>query len=114
MAFYENTLVAKQDLAENELKRIKDKYDEIINNSSGKVIQIEDWGLQNLAKKIKKYNKAFFIHFKFEGNKETLKELEKKIKIDGSILRHLTVKYKKLDTNNKFFDKKKIVNEKKK
>ena len=34
MAFYENTLVAKQDLAEKELKAIKDKYSEIINNSS--------------------------------------------------------------------------------
>ena len=28
MAFYENTIVAKQDLAETELKNIKDKYNE--------------------------------------------------------------------------------------
>ena len=40
MAFYENTIVAKQDLAEKELETIKDKYNEIINNSSGKVIKI--------------------------------------------------------------------------
>ena len=29
MAFYENTIVAKQDLAEKELKTIKDKYNEL-------------------------------------------------------------------------------------
>ena len=29
MAFYENTIVAKQDLAEKELKNIKEKYIEI-------------------------------------------------------------------------------------
>ena len=107
MAFYENTIIAKQDLAEKELKSLKEKYNEIINNSSGKVIKIEDWGLLNLSNKIKKYKKGFYIHYKFEGNGETLKEIEKKIKVDGTIIRHLTVKYKKLDTENEFFNKNK-------
>ena len=103
MAFYENTIVAKQDLAEKQLKLIKDKYNEIINNSSGKVIKIEEWGLLNLATKIKNYKKGFYINYKFEGNKVTLNEVEKKIKVDGAIIRHLTVKYSKLDTENEFF-----------
>ena len=103
MAFYENTIVAKQDLAEKQLKLIKDKYNEIINNSSGKVIKIEEWGLLNLATKIKNYKKGFYIHYKFEGNKVTLNEVEKKIKVDGAIIRHLTVKYSKLDSENEFF-----------
>ena len=105
MAFYENTIVAKQDLAEKELKNIKEKYNELINNSSGKVVKIEEWGLLNLSNKITNYKKGFYIHYKFEGNKKTLEEVEKKIKIDGSIIRYLTVKYKKLDTKNEFFKK---------
>ena len=105
MAFYENTIVAKQDLAENELKIIKETYNKLINNSSGKVLKIEEWGLLNLANKIKNYKKGFYIHYKFEGNKKTVEEVEKKIKIDGSIIRYLTVKYKKLDTKNEFFKK---------
>ena len=108
MAFYENTIVAKQDLAEKELKTIKEKYNELINKSSGKVIKIEEWGLLNLANKIKNYKKGFYIHYKFEGNQNTLKEIEKKIKVDNSIIRFLTVKYKKLDTKNEFFKKEKI------
>ena len=106
MAFYENTIVAKQDTPEKDLKNIKDKYNEIINSSSGKVIKIEEWGLLSLAKKIKKYKKGFYIHYKFEGNGLTINELEKKVKIDNSIIRHLTVKYKSLDTKNEFFKKK--------
>ena len=39
MAFYENTIIAKQDLAENELSALKTKYNEIINKSSGKVVK---------------------------------------------------------------------------
>ena len=105
MAFYENTIVVKQDLAEKDITSIKDKYSEIINNSSGKIVKIEQWGLLNLAYKIKNYKKGFFIHFKFEGNKKTLNEIQKKIKVDGSIIRNLTVKYKQLDTKSKFFKK---------
>ena len=105
MAYYENTIVAKQDLADKDLKTIKDKYNELIDNASGKVIKIEEWGLLNLANKIKNYKKGFYIHFKFEGNKTTLNEIEKKIKVDGTVIRHLTVKYNKLDTENEFFKK---------
>ena len=113
MAFYENTLIARQDLAEKDLKDLRSKYNDLINKSSGKVMKIEDWGLVSLAKKIKNYNKGFFIHYKFEGNSQTLTEVEKKIKIDPSIIRHLTVKYKKLDTDIEYFNKDKL-NEKKK
>mgnify|MGYP001276677937 CR=1 FL=1 len=105
MAFYENTVIARQDLAEKELKDIKEKYNSLINSSSGKVIKTEDWGLLNLAKKIKKYKKGFYIHYKFEGNNNTLSEIRKKIKVDRSIIRHLIVKYKKLDTDKEYFAK---------
>ena len=103
MAFYENTIVAKQDLAESELKTLKDKYNNLIKNSSGNIVKVEEWGLLNLASKIKKYKKGFYIHFKFEGNNKTLNEIDKKIRLDSSIIRYLTVKYKKLDTKNEFF-----------
>ncbi len=103
MSFYENTLVAKQDLPKSELDKIKEKYSSIINSNSGKVIKIEEWGLLNLARKIKRYKKGFYIHYKFEGNKETLNEINKKIKIDSSVIRHLVVKYKNLDIKNEYF-----------
>ena len=74
MAFYENTIVAKQDLAEKELKTLKEKYNELINSSSGKVVKIEEWGLLNLSNKIKNYKKRFLhIHYKFEGNKKNFR-----------------------------------------
>ena len=105
MAFYENTIVAKQDLAANDLEKIRDKYKELINNTSGKVLKVEEWGLLNLAKKIKNYKKAFYIHYKFEGDNKTLNEIDSVIKIDRSIIRHLIVKYKKLDLESEFLKK---------
>ena len=74
MAFYENTIIAKQDLAEKDLKIITDKYNEIINSSSGKVVKVELWGLLNLANKIKNYKKVFT----FTTNLKVITKLFKK------------------------------------
>ena len=111
MNFYEHTLIAKQDLSTPELNNIEKKYADIITKTDGKVIKVEKWGLLNFAKKIKAYNKGFYIHYKFEAENKTLEEINKNSVIDNSLLRHLTVKYKKLDTETEYF---KETNEKKK
>ena len=103
MAFYENTIVAKQDLPVSEIKKIREKYNELINKNSGKVIKIEEWGLLNLSRKINNYKKGFYIHYKFEGNNETLDEINKKIKVDNLIIRNLIVKYKELNLKDEYF-----------
>ena len=113
MNFYEHTLIAKQDLSTPELTNIEKKYNDIITKTDGKVIKIEKWGLLNFAKKIKSYNKGFYIHYKFEAKNKTLEEIKKISVIDNSLLRHLTVKYKKLDAETEYF-KEKDSHEKKK
>ena len=110
MAFYENTMIAKQDLPQSEIKKIIEKYNSLINDNTGKVVKVEEWGLINLSQRIKNYKKGFYIHFKFEGTKKTLEEMSKKLNIDNTILRHLTVKYKKLDTDLEYFSKKTTAN----
>ena len=114
MNFYEHTLVAKQDLSAADIKNVENKYNDIINKSSGKVVKIETWGLLSFARRIKNYNKGFYIHYKFEGNSKTLEEIKKNISIDSSVLRYLTIKYKKLDTEKEYFKKEDSLNEKKK
>jgi small subunit ribosomal protein S6 len=111
MSFYEHTLIAKQDISTVELEKIEKKYNDIITKTDGKIIKVEKWGLLNFAKKIKSYNKGFYIHYKFEAENKTLEEINKSSVIDNTLLRHLTVKYKKLDTETEYF---KESNEKKK
>ena len=113
MNFYEHTLIAKQDLSTLELENIEKKYKDIITKTAGKVIKVEKWGLLSFAKKIKAYNKGFYIHYKFEAESKTLEEIKRNSINDNSLLRHLTVKYKKLDTETEYF-KEKDINEKKK
>ena len=111
MNFYEHTLIAKQDLSTPELNNIEKKYKDIITKNDGRVIKVENWGLLSFAKKIKSYNKGFYIHYKFEAESKALEEIKRNSVIDSSLLRHLTVRYKKLDTETEYF---KESNEKKK
>ena len=111
MNFYEHTLIAKQDLSTPEINNVEKKYKDIIDKTDGKVIKIEKWGLLSFARKIRSYNKGFYIHYKFEAESKTLEEIKKNSIIDNSLLRYLTVKYKNLDTETEYF---KENNEKKK
>ena len=106
MNCYEHTLIAKQDLSENQNQKLIDKYENIINKNLGKVLKTEKWGLKTLAYKIKNNKKGFYFHIKFEGVGKTIKELEGAENIDEMLLRFLTVKVKKHDLTKNYFEKK--------
>ncbi|MDC3021113.1 30S ribosomal protein S6 [Pelagibacteraceae bacterium] len=106
MAFYEHTIVGKQDLSDKEMQSLIDKYSKIF-VKSGKILKTEKWGLLNLANKIKKNKKGNFVHFKIEIDGKLVKEIEKQLSIDTNVIRYLTVKYDKIDLKNEFFGSKK-------
>ena len=106
MAFYEHTIVGKQDLSDKEMQSLIDKYSKII-DKSGKILKTEKWGLLNLANKIKKNKKGNFVHFKIDIDGKLIKEIEKQLSIDSNVIRYLTVKYDKIDLKNEFFGSKK-------
>ena len=106
MNCYEHTLIAKQDLQEKQANILINKYEDIINKNSGKVLKIEQWGLKNLSHILKNNKKGFYFHIKFEGVGKTIKELEKAENIDDMLIRFLTVRVDKHDLKKEYFEKK--------
>ena len=106
MNCYEHTFITKQDLPENQAKKLVNKYEDIIKKNSGKILKIEEWGLRNLTHNIKKNKKGFYFHIKFNGVGKTIEELEKAENIDETLIRYLTVRVKKHDLKNNYFEKK--------
>ena len=105
MNLYEHTIIARQDVSANDLKKIEEKYLKIVEKFKGKVVKSENWGLLNLSYLIKKNKKGNYIHFKIKANGKTIGELEKNEKIDKNLLRYLTVKVKKFDLDTDYFKK---------
>ena len=106
MSFYEHTFVGKQDISDKDINNIIDACSKII-EESGKLLKTEKWGLLNLSKKIKNNRKGVFVHFKFESDGEVVNKIKKKLSVENKIIRHLTVKYKKLDLKKNYFEENK-------
>ena len=110
MNCYEHTFITKQDLPPSQAKTLVNKYEDIIKKNSGKVLKTEEWGLRNLSHIIKNNKKGFYFHIKFEGVGKTIEELEKAENIDEMLIRYLTVKVRKHDLEENFFEKKSLEN----
>ena len=106
MNCYEHTLITKQDLQENDAKKLINKYEDIINKNSGNVLKVEQWGLKKFSHKIKNNKKGFYFHIKFDGIGKTIEELEKTANIDQMLIRFLTVRVKEHDLKKEYFEKK--------
>jgi small subunit ribosomal protein S6 len=98
----------RQDCSEIQSKKIVEKYENIIEKNSGKIIKKEEWGLRNLMREIKKNKKGIYVHIKLEGIGKTIEELERAESIDDKLIRFLTVRVKKHDLDTNFFEKKEI------
>ena len=106
MQCYEHTLIARENLTENQGKELISKYENIIKENSGKILKIQEWGLRTLSHRLKNNKKGFYFHIKLEGIGKTIDELEKAENIDGMLIRYLTVKVKKHDLETNYFEKK--------
>ena len=105
MNLYEHTIVVKQDVGPSQIKKLTEKYSNIVEKNDGNIVQTENWGLLNLSYIIKKNKKANYIHFKIKGSGKIIKELEKNESIDQNLLRYMTVKVKKFDLKVNYFSK---------
>ena len=106
MNCYEHTLIVRQSKFEDQSKKIINKYEDVINKNSGKVLKTEEWGLRSLSHNIKSNRKGFYFHIKFQGIGKTIIELEKLGNIDQPLIRFLTVRVKKHDLETNYFSKK--------
>jgi len=106
MNCYEHTFITKQDLTSAQTKAIVDKYEDIIKKNSGEILKTEEWGLRILTYNIKNNKKGFYFHIKFNGLGKTIEELERAGNIDDVLIRFLTVKVKKHNLDENFFEKK--------
>ena len=92
MQLYETIYIVKQDLGSKALKELEEKFDNLLKLNKAIVEYKENWGLRNLAYKIRNYKKGYYYLVVFNGEKETVKELERNFRIDENILRFLTSK----------------------
>ena len=97
MAFYENVFIARQDLSTAQVEAMAAQFTEIIKAQGGEVNKTEQWGVRNLAYRIKKNKKGHYVLLNITATGAAVAELERNMRIHEDILRNLTVRVEKLE-----------------
>lgn len=68
-----------------------EKYRSLIEQASGKIHRLEDWGRRQLAYPIAKVHKAHYVLMNVEIDQPTLVELEKAFRFNDAVIRKLVL-----------------------
>ncbi|MDY3116005.1 MAG: 30S ribosomal protein S6 [Sutterella sp.] len=97
MRHYEICIIVHPDQSE-QVPAMIERYKTLVAEQGGKVHRVEDWGRRQLAYPIEKLVKAHYVLMNIECTFETLAEIENGFRFNDAVLRHLTVKTKKAET----------------
>ena len=97
MALYESVIIGRQDLTPGQFETLSEKFIEVIKSFKGEIKKRENWGIRNLAYKIKKNRKGHYMLLNIDSPPEAIHEYERLMRLDEDIIRFLTIKIKSID-----------------
>ncbi len=92
MRRYETIFILRPSLAEKEIEEVIENTSQIIKNDKGTIIELDRWGMRKLAYLIKKEKQGFYVLLDFCSPSQSVTEMERKFRIDDSVLKYMTVK----------------------
>jgi len=91
MPSYETVCVFHPELPEPRVKELAAWMQKIVENGQGSDLKVEEWGMRDLAYRIKKQRRGYFIRLEFDSAPAALKELERNLRLSEDVLRFLSV-----------------------
>lgn len=91
MKKYEIMYILKSSLDDAARKAEIEKLHGILTANGGKVTNVNEWGLRELAYEIKKETKGFYVVIKVETDSVALKEFDRLTRFDNNVLRTLVL-----------------------
>lgn len=97
--FYEKVVLLLPTLSEEEVKEAIQRISNLINENSGEILKVENWGKRKLAYKLNKYSMGYYILFIFRSPASTIKKLEEFYKVYDLVFKFMIVKLTKHQIN---------------
>jgi len=91
MRKYETIYILQPDLSEDEIKVIADKVQDVIASYKGDFLRLEDWGVRKMAYVIRKFARGRYLYLRYNGGRELIAELERRLRLDEKVLRYQSV-----------------------
>ena len=91
MREYETVFIIDPSCDDSQVEQEVNNVKEIITAGDGKVVEAQSWGKRRLAYDIKKKKEGTYAFVRFGGEPSVLQELNRRLKLNELILRHLIV-----------------------
>ncbi len=95
MNSYETVFIATPVLSDLQVKELVDKFQGVITENGGQIVNVEEWGLKKLEYPIQKKTTGFYVFLEFTGEGSLVETLETQYRRDERVIRFLTFKQDK-------------------
>ena len=90
MRDYELLYIIKTEVGEEQTQAVIDRYNGILEGEGATVEKVDKWCKRKLAYTIdKKYTDGFYVLVNFKGEANAVDEVDRLMKIDENLLRHM-------------------------
>lgn len=96
MRQFETLLLFSPELSAEQRETLLKGLTGIIEREGGKIVEIDQWGMRDLAYPVRKQMRGFYIRLVYEGPGSLVAELERNLRITEDIYKFITVR---LDEN---------------
>ncbi|RLB19701.1 MAG: 30S ribosomal protein S6 [Deltaproteobacteria bacterium] len=94
MRFYETLYLLSPELSHDDYKAVLEKFNGIIEKNGGVVIRVDEWGKKDLAYRVRKFDKGFYVLLQFCGPPGITALLERDLRLDDRVMKYQTIKLK--------------------
>ncbi|MEW5832357.1 MAG: 30S ribosomal protein S6 [Campylobacterota bacterium] len=93
MRHYENLVIVKPTLTEEEIKSTIAQVEDILTANGAEIIARDAMGMKKLAYPIEKNARGYFYVMYYKAAPSAISEIERRFRINEEILRFVTMKY---------------------
>ena len=89
---YEIMFIVRPDMEEAEIKKTAEEMKKVLTDEKSKILEEKAMGQRELAYEINKFKTGYYYLYVVEANSAAIKEFDRIVRINESLLRHLIVK----------------------
>jgi small subunit ribosomal protein S6 len=109
MRIYEELFIVRPDATDEEVDPVIEQLKGVITQAGGTLDKTEKWGTRRLAYRVLKYNEGQYVLLQFTAKPETVRELERRLRVSDLVFKFITVR---IDEKLKRIEKRKKAREK--
>ena len=90
--YYETMYILRPDIAEDDVTNHIDKYNNLLEEFGGTIIDSQMRGKRRLAYQIAKHREGIYVQLSHQGDGQHIFKIEKAMRLSEDVIRYMTVK----------------------